>query len=161
MRVVNYNKNRWGAAVADLFASIYPDWDTQQCNRMAYDETHPWHVLTLLAVEGCDLVGQINIFRVGESAEMANVGYHVHPHWHRKGVASLLLSGALAKITNIFSDGLVIQTNESNIASIALARKLGFVELPKEIFTYYCHSLKFHSVDDGVCFHLPCAKTTF
>jgi len=159
MDIVTYEQKSCGDAVTNLFSAIYPEWGAAQCMRMAYAETHPSHALTLLAMEGGLLVGQINIFKVGKSAQLANIGYHVHPDWHRKGVASLLLNAALIKITDRFNDGLVIQTTESNIPSKALAIKAGFTDVTEEIINVYRDSLKFHAYDDGICFYLPCNKT--
>jgi len=158
MDVVTYDKKSYGDAVAKLFSAIYPEWDTAQCMRMAYAETHPAHELTLLAMEGGLLVGQINVFKVGKSAQLANIGYHVHPDWHRKGVASLLLNAALIKITDRFNDGLVIQTQRSNTASTALAIKSGFSVADETIINAYHDALKFHLYDDGICFYYPFNK---
>ena len=154
MKIVEYDKKNWGNAVVKLFSDIYPDWEATQCDRIAYDESHPLHVLTLLAVKDDLPIGQINVFRVGKSAELVNVGYHVSPRWQRKGVASLLLNEVLHKITDSFNDGLVIQTNEGNIPSKALAIKSGFVPVTPLLVESYRKHLKFLAYDDGVCFHL-------
>jgi len=154
MNIVVYDKKNWGNAVAKLFSAIYPDWEEMQCARMAYDENHSLHVVTLLALKDELPVGQINLFKVGKSAELVNVGYHVHPRWQRKGVASLLLSQILETRADSFNDGFVIQTNEWNIPSKALAIKSGFLPATELLITAYRSHLKFLAYDDGVCFHL-------
>lgn len=153
MDIVEYDKKTWGIAVAELFATIYPGWDAHQCGRLIYDENHLLHVLTLLAVKDDLPIGQLNIFRVGKTAELGNLGYHVHPRWQRKGVATLLLNEALRKITDPFSDGLVVQTTESNNPSKAFAIYSGFTPATELLIASYRNDLKFLAYDDGVCFH--------
>lgn len=154
MNLVEYNKRNWGDDVVTLFAAIYPSWDDAQCERIAYDEHHPKHIMTLLAVADRVPVGQINLFRVGPSLDLVNIGYHVHPLWQGKGIASQLLSEALHRLTESFSDGFVIQTDEENIPSKAVAIKSGFIPAPEGLIGSYRKHLKFLNLENGVCFHL-------
>jgi GNAT superfamily N-acetyltransferase len=158
MKIVEYDKDRWSDGVRRLFAAIYPDWSQAQCQRMAYDADNPLHVLTLLAVRSGLPLGQINVFRVGKSAELGNVGYHVHPDWRRKGVASLLLCEAWPRVADRFADGLVIQTNEWNGSSKGFALKAGVVPASEGFIAAHRKYLKFHAYDDGLCFYLPRTK---
>lgn len=153
MNILEYKKCEWGSAVTKLFSVIYPDWPLSNCARMAYDENHPLHILTLVAVSGGSPIGQINVFSVGESAKLGNVGYHVHPDWQRKGVASRLLAEVLPRVAGTFKDGLVVQCHESNLASQALAVKFDFKPASDTLVACYRHYLKLLN-DDGVCFHL-------
>ena len=79
--------------------------------------------MTLLTVADEVPFGQINLFRVGPSLDLVNIGYHVHPLWQVKSIASQLLSEALHRLTESFSDGFVIQTDEENIPSKTVAIK--------------------------------------
>lgn len=154
MNIVEYNKRNWGDDVVTLFTAIYPSWDDAQCERIAYDEHHPAHIMTLLAVADEVAIGQINLFRVGQSLDLVNIGYHVHPLWQGKGIASQLLNEALDRLTESFSDGFVIQTNDENIPSKAVAIKSKFTPAPEALIDSYRKHLKFLDLEDGICFHL-------
>jgi GNAT superfamily N-acetyltransferase len=155
MPIVKYTRKEWGTSVTELFARVYPDLPPVQSERMAYDENLPLHQLTLLAVNDRILVGQINVFRIYDGAALGNVGYHVHPDWRRKGIASLLLCQAWPSIAHAFADGLVIQTVQRNRASMGLALKAGFVAAAPELVEKYGRRLKCTAHTDGLCFHLP------
>ncbi len=120
---------------------------------MAFDENIPNHLITLLIFSDIELIGQINVFRIKEGGDLANVGYHVHPSFHNNGIGSMLLQSVLNEI-KMPSDGLVVQTTSDNFASISLARKFGFCEVPDEIVNKYRHNLKFNQTSKGVCLHL-------
>jgi RimJ/RimL family protein N-acetyltransferase len=155
MRFVVYRQNDHETAVIELFRDIYPGWTMDECATMAYDETLPPHHLTLLASTDESLAGQLNVFRVAPKAELGNIGFHVHPRWRRIGVAASLLYTAWEAIAGAFADGLVIQTEKDNEASINLAVKAGFRVAGPDITEKYQDCLKYQYHRDGVCFHRP------
>jgi len=155
MDIVNYDRNKWGILVTELFAFIYPNWEESMCNRMAYDEKHPLHIFTLLAIKNGVPIGQLNLFRVEESSDLVNIGYHVHPFWQRQGVASALMKEALQRRDRLLNNGLVIQTNDWNTPSQMLAIKYGFTLASEQLINQYRNKLKCLAHADGVCLHLP------
>lgn len=134
-----------------LFQSIYPD-SPEMAGRMSYAEDNPLHLKTLLALQNGEAIGHINVFRVCERGELANIGYHVHPHFHLQGIGSLLIEGVLSGAPMV-RDGLVVQTVSDNAASIALAKKYGFDNVPQEILAKYGHYLKFKHRPNGICLY--------
>lgn len=158
MNAVEYNRELWGDKVRNLFKSIYPNWKPAQWERMVYDENLPLHKITLLAVTDNNLLGQVNVFIVANGADLANVGYHVHPQWHKRGIGSFLLYEVLTRVHETFEDGLVIQTNESNEASWRLAEKAGFQPASDDLIQKYKMALKFLGEPDGICLHLSRAS---
>jgi hypothetical protein len=96
----------------------------------------------------------MNVFRVGPNCELGNIGYHVHPDWQRKCIASLLLFKTWGEIKNKFSDGFIVQTSLDNIPSINFATKYGFKKTPGKILDEYSDYLKFKKIKRGISYHL-------
>jgi len=153
MTIVEYNQQDWGTAVSRLFAAIYPEWDADMLNKIAYDEQKPQHIMTLLALQAGTPIGQINVFKTGLDAQLCNVGYHVHPDWQQQGIGSSLLAHLL-QLPNKLADGFVIQTTEDNHASQKLARKFGFQPASPALLNTYQTQLKSLQMAHGVCLHL-------
>jgi len=153
MKIVEYKQQYWGTAVSRLFAAIYPEWEAEMLNKIAYDEQNPRHVITLLALQAGKPIGQINVFKTGLDAQLCNVGYHVHPDWQQQGIGSSLLTHLL-QLPNKLADGFVIQTTEDNHASQKLARKFGFQPASPALLNTYQTQLKSLQMERGVCLHL-------
>lgn len=157
IKLSSYHCDLHSEKVVQLFRAIYPVWSERQYSKMAYRETHPLHVKTLLAVDLENIVGQINIFRICGECTVGNVGYHVHPTWQRKGIGSLLLKTLLAESTTVsgLTEGLVVQTSADNVAALTLARNAGFINTPKSLIYKHSNRLKFSQIDNGCCLYLP------
>jgi RimJ/RimL family protein N-acetyltransferase len=153
LRAQKYTQALWANRVESLFAQIYPGWGHQQCSRMAYPESLPLHILTILAVREDEVIGQLNVFRVGQDMELTNIGYHVHPAWHRRGVASYLLCQAWSEVSNVYSDGMVIQAERANIASCRLAEHAGFSVAEDSLIERYRMHLHVLQKEGGLIYH--------
>jgi predicted acetyltransferase len=158
IQVHEYIQAEWTDQVESLFAEIYPQWDPRQCSRMAYPETLPLHVLTLLAVTNNSLIGQLNVFRVGQDTELSNIGYHVHPEWRRHGIASLLLCDAWTTISSVCKDGMVIQVEKENTASYRLAEHAGFSLADDSLMKRYRKHLRILQSEGGLVYHHKSTK---
>ena len=97
-------------------------------------EKHPIYVVEIEKI----IVGWISIspYRDGRGAfdHTAEISYYIDKKYHRKGVASNLLSYAMAQCSELKINTLTAYIMEHNTASIKLMEKFGFEQwalLPK------------------------------
>ena len=126
MKIVDYIKKEMGDDIINLFSSISPNWTMDEVKRMAYDENTPLHVSTKVSIIDDKIVGQANVFRLSNNSTIANIGYHVHPYYQRKGIGIALASAVMEKAKGWGIKTIVVQTETSNKAALNLAKKLGF-----------------------------------
>jgi len=153
MKIAEYLKEKMGKDIIDLFSSIYPDWAIQDIKRMAYDENQQLHVTTKVAIIDDKIVGQANIFRLINNPTVANLGYHVHPDYRRRGIGVVLASAVIDKAKEYGIKILVIQTEIINQAAIKLAKKLGFDKPPKAFIKENVDGLKLYKLNNGICLY--------
>ncbi|MFC1737215.1 GNAT family N-acetyltransferase [Candidatus Hydrogenedentota bacterium] len=110
-----------------LFKKIYPDRPTI-ADQMGYDVETARHVTTKLAIIGGKIVGQAGIFYLKDEPGVAGMGWHVHPEFHGRGIGTLVAEVTLAEAKRRGVTKMAIQAAVENVASIALAKKLGFRE---------------------------------
>jgi hypothetical protein len=87
MNITDYAKAKHAQQVIALFQKIYPEWDQTALEKMAYDESHPGHLKTKLAVESGVLVGQVNAFWIDRKKRIANLGYQKIPEPYFKALS--------------------------------------------------------------------------
>jgi radical SAM protein with 4Fe4S-binding SPASM domain len=118
--------------IKKLFKSIYPNWGNEDFKKVLYNPKNKKHVSTKIQFIEKIAVGQANIFKIKNSKEIANLGYHIHPNHRKQGIglrlSQLVINDAKQKGMKI----LIIRTYKSNLASIALGRKLGFKKANKD-----------------------------
>ena len=153
MKIVDYSKEEMGNDIIDLFSSIYPDWAMQDIERMAYDENQQLNVTTKVAIIDDKIVGQANIFRLLNKPTIANLGYHVHPDYERRGIAFNLSTKALKKARKSGIKTIIVQTEADNLGAIVLARKLGFEIPPKSFVEKIKSGLKMHRLKNSICLY--------
>lgn len=133
MRIIDYTKTKNAEQVRTLFGAIYPEWAETMLDKMLYDEKHPFHIKTKIALENNIIIGQANAFWISKEKGIANIGYHVHPKYQKRGVGYQItktLIDELSKEVNYF----VVLTTPDNIASQMLCEKLGFTDPASEIY---------------------------
>ena len=132
-----------------LFKKIYPDCNDSQLSRIAYDENHVLHYRTKLLYLDNQLIGQVNVFRICLQSDWLNIGYHLDPNFHRKGIGHKMVLESICDIKSV----MVIQTSTVNIASCRTALSLGFAQiLPESIPNVLVPYMKFMNIDNGVCY---------
>jgi len=131
MKIENYVQQKMSQGIRDLFLAIYPN-NPSIAERMDFDEHVKTHVCTKIAIIEKKIVGQANIFLMKNKTDMANLGYHVHPDFHKKGIGEKMSKVAIKCAKNKGVKILLIRTDASNVGSIKLAKKLGFIEPTKE-----------------------------
>lgn len=111
-----------------LFTDIYPN-EPDIVDKLCYDPERRDHISTKIACLNRETIGQANIFFHKLLNGNANLGFHVHPSKQGHGIATTLSNEALkeacAKGIRLF----FIVTETENYAAIAVARKLGFIEV--------------------------------
>jgi RimJ/RimL family protein N-acetyltransferase len=123
--IVDYD-DEMKTQVKDLFCTIYPE-QPDIADRMCYDKDLPEHIATKVAFDAELLVGQANIFLKKTLDEIANLGFHVHPDWRRRGLAKAMSIKAIKDAKAKGISDLYIRTQEENIAAIAVAKSLSFI----------------------------------
>ena len=82
----------------------------------------------MITIENClKFIGQENIFIKEINDGITNIGFHVHPLYRSKGVATSLVEAAIQKATVLGYKKFHIITETSNLKAIRLARKLHFM----------------------------------
>lgn len=123
--IVDYD-DEMKTQVKDLFCTIYPE-QPDIADRMCYGKDLPEHIATKVAFDADLLVGQANIFLKKTLDEIANLGFHVHPDWRRRGLAKAMSIKAIKDAKAKGISDLYIRTQEENIAAIAVAKSLSFI----------------------------------
>jgi len=132
MRIKNYVQKQMSQEIRDLFLAIYPN-DPSKAEKMDFDEKKSkTHVCTKVAVIDNKIVGQANIFLMKDKTDMANLGYHVHPNFHKRSIGEKISKAVIKEAKNKGIKILLVRTDASNIGSIKLAKKLGFKEPTNE-----------------------------
>ena len=150
MEIVDYSKDTMGDTIARLFREIYPGWTVEDVQRVLYNETSPLHVATKVAIIDDRAVGQANVFLLQNKRSIANIGYHVHPHYRRQGVARKLAIEVMGAAKEKGVETIVVQTERENIAALSLAEKLGFSEASLQFITENTNILKLHRLKNSV-----------
>ncbi len=145
MRIVGYTKCEHAEQVKDLFRAVYPDWEDAVLERMAYDEKHPAHIQTKLAIQNSLVIGQANAFWLDREKRIANLGYHVHPSCQRQGLGRRLARALIADLSAEV-DYFVVLTTSDNHASQKLCEKLGFAPPSDEIRALITGTEKYQKV---------------
>jgi len=114
--------------VRTLFRAVYPH-DPNLADRLKAPHQSPNHITTWLALEGELVVGQANVYRFPRSPESANLGFHVHPDFRRRGIARALSEAAVERTRETDVARLLIRTHRENFPARALAEQLGFSRL--------------------------------
>ena len=96
MKTVDYSKEKMDRDIARLFREIYPGWSEEYIQRALYDEKSPLHVATRVAIVDNRFVGQANVFLLQHNSSIANIGFHVHPHYQRQGIGQRLAIEVMA-----------------------------------------------------------------
>ena len=123
--IVDYD-NEMKTQMKGLFCIIYPE-QPDIADRMCYDKDLPEHITTKVAFDGDLLIGQANIFLKKSLDEIANLGFHVHPAWRRRGLTKAMSIKAIKDAKAKGISDLYIRTHEDNIAAIAVAKSLSFI----------------------------------
>jgi RimJ/RimL family protein N-acetyltransferase len=153
MKIVDYSKKEMSERVIELFSTIYPNWTMEELNRITYDEDHQLHVTTKIAIINDQIVGQANIFRLLNNPTVANLGYHVHPDYRRRGIGIKLSTKAMKIAKKSGIKTIIVQTEADNLGAIILARKLGFEIPPKSFLEENKSGLKIHRLRNGICLY--------
>jgi RimJ/RimL family protein N-acetyltransferase len=159
MKIVDYSKNKMGKDIIKLFSAIYPDLPIEEVQRMEYDENQKSNVCTKVAIIDDKVVGQANVFRLPNNPTIANLGYHVHPSYRRRGIGHKLSikTMKIAKKSGIKT--ITVQTEADNLEAIILARKLGFGIAPKDFLEENESGLKIHKLRNGICLYKKMRNT--
>jgi RimJ/RimL family protein N-acetyltransferase len=145
MRIANYTKTKNALQVRILFREIYPEWDEAMLDKMSYDETHPSHIKTKIALENTLIIGQVNAFWINKEKGIANIGYHVHPTYQKRGVGYQLTKTFIDELRNEVNCFVVLTTHD-NIASQMLCEKLGFTDPSDEIYNVVSATGKYKKI---------------
>lgn len=117
--------------IHDLFEAIYPD-DPTKITRLCHNGESPYHVCTKVAYIWDNIVWQANVFYADEQHVLANLWYHVHPNFQQQGIGYALAQAVLSEAKTCWVHYVLIKTSPQNTWSIALAKKLWFVEIAKD-----------------------------
>ena len=153
MKIVDYSKKKMGADIIELFSTIYPNWSREDVMRMVYYENQQSDVCTKVAIIDDKIVGQANVFRLPNNSTIANLGYHVHPDYRRRGIGLKLSSKTIKIAKKSGIKTIIIQTEADNLGAIVLARNLGFEIPPKSIVEENESGLKIHLLKNGICLY--------
>ncbi|MDJ0621337.1 MAG: GNAT family N-acetyltransferase [Desulfocapsaceae bacterium] len=119
--------------VKALFDLIYPN-DPVTVKRLCYKTNTQNHLVTMLAKDSGEFIGQANAFVKEINGSINNIGFHVHPLFRSRGVATALVEAVVKKATDLGHTKFHIITKASNMAAIRVSRKLNFtVETDFEI----------------------------
>ena len=80
--------------------------------------------LWLVALHEDTVVGYVGSQTVCGETDMMNVA--VHPDWHRRGIAEMLIENLIVQLRQRGSSSLSLEVRSSNAPAIALYEKLGF-----------------------------------
>ena len=151
MKIIDYSKKKMSDSIIELFSTIYPNWDKLEVEKIAYDENNNLHIITKVAKIGNIYVGQANLFKLSNNPAIANLGYHVHPDYRRRGIGLKLSLKIIEKAKKSGIKIIVVQTEADNLGAIVLARKLGFEIPPKSFLEENASGLKIHRSRNSIC----------
>ena len=114
-----------------LFGRIYPD-EPELVRKLLYKNNASNHIVTVVAEEAPQIIGQANIFRKTILDEIINIGYHVDPDYRSKGVATQLVEFAIKKAREKGFSEFHIITDAKNIPACRVAEKMLFKEISLE-----------------------------
>ncbi len=135
--------------IKELFSTIYPN-NPEYSKLMCFDEKTDKHISTKVAIINNKIVGQANIFLINDE-NIANLGYHIHPDYHRKGIGKKLSEEVIKIAKRKGIEILLIRTNQTNISSIKLGEKLGFIKPNKEFLKKHEEIIKHKNIKNIVC----------
>jgi GNAT superfamily N-acetyltransferase len=150
--IKDYKQKEMCKVVRDLFLAIYPK-KPELAERMCFDENMNRHIATKVAIINNKVVGQANVFLMKEGSEIANLGYHVHPDFHKKGIGKKLSEEIIKIAKKKRIKILLIRTDGKNVASINLGKKLGFVKPPKEFLEKNRSLIEHKNIKNMVCLY--------
>lgn len=153
INILEYSSKKHDKLILSLFKQIYPGWTKEERGKMCYDEKKSGHISTKLGFANEAIVGQSNIFRIGNFKNIANLGYHIHPNHRRRGHALSLCKEAIETAKQNGVNLLIIRTEKTNFAAIKLAKKLGFT-LMNESLTAGDNDLSFLKNDNLLIFSM-------
>lgn len=110
-----------------LFENIYPS-DSCIVRKLLYKNDHPGHVVTLVAKEQDEIIGQVNIFEKDIIGGILNIGCHVSENSRKKGIGTKLVQKAIKVANDKGYSEFHILTEPENVAACRLAEKLSFVK---------------------------------
>lgn len=116
--------------IIKLFKIIYPNWSNEELSRVTYDPKNERHISTKIMTLNNEIVGQINAFKLRDK-EFANIGYHVHPKYQRRGIAKELLKKIKKDLKKNKIKYLIIRTDKENLPSISFAKNQNFIKINK------------------------------
>jgi len=151
--IKDYSFQEMVSSVKELFLKIYPD-NPSIVKKMSYDEKNiKEHISTKVAFENNLLVGQANIFMLNQKKKIANLGYHIHPDFRRRGVGESLSKEVILEAKTKGIKILVVRTEKQNLNALNLARKLGFIIPPEEFIMENKNILSYKNINDLVCLY--------
>jgi RimJ/RimL family protein N-acetyltransferase len=153
MKIVDYSKKKMGKEIIKLFSTIYPDWTIREVRRMEYDENQKINVCTKVAIIDDKVVEQANVFVLLNNPTIANLGYHVHPDYRRRGIGHKLSIKIMKIAKKSGINTIIVQTEADNLGAIVLARKLGFAIAPKSFLEENESGLKIRRLRNGICLY--------
>jgi len=152
MNIQDYKRDEMSKEIRNLFLTIYPN-RPDIADKMCFDENMDRSVSTKVAIVDGRVIGQANIFLFKNNSEIANLGYHIHPDFHKMGIGSKLSQQAIEDAKNKGVKILLVRTDNYNVASINLAKKLGFIE-PSDEFIEKHKDMIFHNdIENMVCLY--------
>lgn len=152
MRIEDYKQKEMSNQIKDLFLAIYPE-KPEIAERMCFDENIDRHISTKVAIVDNKIVGQVNIFLMKDNSEIANLGYHVHPNYHKRGIGKAISEEAIKIAKKKGVKILLVRTDESNVGSINLGKKLGFIEPPKEFLEKNKKLIEHQNIRNIICLY--------
>jgi RimJ/RimL family protein N-acetyltransferase len=94
----------------------------------------PWLLRAMVRREDRVMVGYINFHGRPDDAGRAELGYTVFEPWRRQGYATEAIIGMMRWASREAPvQAFVLSISPSNVASLALAAKLGFVQVGSQV----------------------------
>lgn len=142
MEIKDYNQETMSDKVKELFLKIYPD-KPETAQKMQNIKNAKRLVSVKVAIENDLIVGQANVLLFENNTDIANLGYHIHPEFRKRGIATKLSEEIIKDAKNKGVKMLLIRTDSSNLNSIKVAEKLNFIH-PSEDFLEKNKELIYH-----------------
>ena len=116
-----------------LFEIIYPN-DSCTVRKLLYKNDHPDHIVTLVARDKNELIGQVNIFHKDLLGGIINIGCHVVDRFRSQGVGERLVRESIKCAMAEGHQKFHIITESSNLPARRLAEKLSFSKSEDTLF---------------------------